>query len=56
MCGIVGIVGADEVAPLLVESVARLEYRDYDSCGLAERGLKYEKTWVYSRMLLDDGT
>jgi len=35
MCGIVGIVGADQVAPLLVESVARLEYRDYDSCGLA---------------------
>src|SRR5262245_17679242 len=35
MCGIVGIVGTCEVAPLLVESVARLEYRDYDSCGLA---------------------
>ena len=35
MCGIVGIVGADEVAPLLVESVARLESQDYDSCGLA---------------------
>jgi glucosamine--fructose-6-phosphate aminotransferase (isomerizing) len=35
MCGIVGIVGTDEVAPLLVESVTRLECRNYDSCGLA---------------------
>ena len=35
MCGIVGIVGAGEVAPLLVQSIARLEYRGYDSCGVA---------------------
>jgi glucosamine--fructose-6-phosphate aminotransferase (isomerizing) len=35
MCGIVGIVGTDEVAPFLVESAARLECREYDSCGLA---------------------
>ena len=35
MCGIVGIVGDGEVAPLLVQSIARLEYRGYDSCGLA---------------------
>jgi len=35
MCGIVRIVGTDEVAPLLVESVTRLECQDYDSCGLA---------------------
>jgi glucosamine--fructose-6-phosphate aminotransferase (isomerizing) len=35
MSGIVGIVGTDEVAPLLVESVTRLECQDYDSCGLA---------------------
>lgn len=35
MCGIVGIVGREEVAPLLVECLARLEYRGYDSCGLA---------------------
>jgi hypothetical protein len=35
MCGIVGIVSADEVAPLLVKSIARLEYRGYDSCGVA---------------------
>jgi glucosamine--fructose-6-phosphate aminotransferase (isomerizing) len=35
MCGIVGIVSASEVAPLLVKSIARLEYRGYDSCGVA---------------------
>jgi len=35
MSGIVGIAGTDEVAPLLVESVIRLECQDYDSCGLA---------------------
>lgn len=35
MCGIVGIVNHGEVAPLLVESISRLEYRGYDSCGIA---------------------
>lgn len=35
MCGIVGIVGKEEIAPLLVQSLARLEYRGYDSCGVA---------------------
>ena len=46
MCGIVGIVGTDEVAPLLVESATRLEYRDYDSFGLAmcnETGIEVRK-------------
>jgi len=38
MCGIVGIVSADEVAPVLVKSIARLEYRGYDSCGVATLG------------------
>jgi glutamine---fructose-6-phosphate transaminase (isomerizing) len=35
MCGIVGIVGRQEVAPLLVEGLRRLEYRGYDSAGVA---------------------
>ena len=35
MCGIIGIVGKQEVAPLLVNSLMRLEYRGYDSCGVA---------------------
>jgi glutamine---fructose-6-phosphate transaminase (isomerizing) len=35
MCGIVGVLGQHEVAPLLVESLKRLEYRGYDSAGIA---------------------
>ena len=35
MCGIVGILGQHEVAPTLVEALKRLEYRDYDSAGIA---------------------
>lgn len=35
MCGIVGVLGNHEVAPLLVESLKRLEYRGYDSAGIA---------------------
>src|SRR6202163_1635877 len=35
MCGIVGYVGAKDCAPILVEGLRRLEYRGYDSAGLA---------------------
>lgn len=35
MCGIVGILGSHEVAPTLVEALRRLEYRGYDSAGIA---------------------
>ena len=35
MCGIVGVLGHHEVAPILVESLKRLEYRGYDSAGIA---------------------
>src|SRR5215469_16381774 len=35
MCGIVGIVGKGEAAPLLLEGLKRLEYRGYDSAGIA---------------------
>lgn len=42
MCGIIGIVGQEAVAPLLVDALKRLEYRGYDSAGVAtmeENGL-----------------
>ncbi|MGP9804520.1 glutamine--fructose-6-phosphate transaminase (isomerizing) [Paracoccus sp. NSM] len=35
MCGIIGILGDHEVSPLLVEALKRLEYRGYDSAGVA---------------------
>src|ERR1700730_8828457 len=35
MCGIVGYVGPQEAGPLLVEGLRRLEYRGYDSAGIA---------------------
>jgi len=35
MCGIVGIVGTQPVASRLVEALKRLEYRGYDSAGIA---------------------
>ncbi len=35
MCGIVGILGTHEAAPRLVEGLRRLEYRGYDSAGVA---------------------
>ena len=35
MCGIVGILGKHEAAPTLVEALKRLEYRGYDSAGIA---------------------
>ena len=35
MCGIVGFAGADEAAPLLLEGLKKLEYRGYDSAGVA---------------------
>jgi glucosamine--fructose-6-phosphate aminotransferase (isomerizing) len=40
MCGIIGIIGRDPVAPQLIDALKRLEYRGYDSAGIAtlERG------------------
>ncbi|MES1201250.1 MAG: glutamine--fructose-6-phosphate transaminase (isomerizing) [Pseudomonadota bacterium] len=35
MCGIIGILGGEPAAPLMVEALKRLEYRGYDSAGVA---------------------
>lgn len=35
MCGIVGFVGEEKAAPILIEGLRRLEYRGYDSAGIA---------------------
>lgn len=48
MCGIVGFAGKEEAAPILLDGLRRLEYRGYDSAGVAvyhpERGLQVIKT------------
>src|SRR5438045_4160317 len=41
MCGIVGYTGRREAAPILLEGLRRLEYRGYDSAGLATVGAKH---------------
>ncbi|TWU58935.1 Glutamine--fructose-6-phosphate aminotransferase [isomerizing] [Rubripirellula tenax] len=38
MCGIVGYVGSDEACPFLIDGLRRLEYRGYDSSGVAIHG------------------
>ncbi len=46
MCGIVGYVGTQQAAPLLLDGLRRLEYRGYDSAGMAvcgEGGLQVRK-------------
>ncbi|MBJ7359948.1 MAG: glutamine--fructose-6-phosphate aminotransferase, partial [Nocardioides sp.] len=47
MCGIVGYIGGQQAAPLLLEGLGRLEHRGYDSAGLAVlssgKGLKVVK-------------
>jgi glucosamine--fructose-6-phosphate aminotransferase (isomerizing) len=38
MCGIIGYVGSDEVVPVILDGLRRLEYRGYDSAGMAVLG------------------
>ena len=48
MCGIIGFVGREQAAPILLDGLARMEYRGYDSAGIAVRsetlGLQVKKT------------
>lgn len=47
MCGIVGYVGGSAAAPILIDALEKLEYRGYDSAGLAlvtEDGLDVAKS------------
>lgn len=38
MCGIVGFTGEHQAAPILLDGLSKLEYRGYDSAGIAVRG------------------
>ena len=47
MCGIIGYVGPQDSVPILLEGLRRMEYRGYDSAGLAVlngEGIKVEKS------------
>src|SRR6202000_349110 len=44
MCGIVGYVGKKSVVPVIIEGLRKLEYRGYDSAGVAVAGCIYEST------------
>ncbi len=46
MCGIVGAVAKRDIVPILLEGLKRLEYRGYDSCGVAvhQQGLKRSRS------------
>ena len=35
MCGIFAVIGSREVSPLLIDGLRKLEYRGYDSAGIA---------------------
>ena len=35
MCGIIGYIGEKQAAPILLEGLSKLEYRGYDSAGIA---------------------
>jgi glucosamine--fructose-6-phosphate aminotransferase (isomerizing) len=48
MCGIVGYIGEEQAGPILMDGLSRLEYRGYDSAGIAvvspDRGLEVKKS------------
>ncbi len=57
MCGIVGFIGKEEAGPILLDGLSRLEYRGYDSAGLAiygqEQGLQVAKAKGRLKVLSD---
>lgn len=49
MCGIVGFVGQNQAAPILLDGLSKLEYRGYDSAGLAVRDGSHETKVVKAK-------
>ena len=57
MCGIIGFAGREQAAPILLDGLARMEYRGYDSAGIAVRsetkGLQVKKAKGRLQVLSD---
>ena len=57
MCGIIGFAGRDQAAPILLDGLERMEYRGYDSAGIAvrseTRGLQVRKAKGRSKVLAE---
>ena len=57
MCGIIGFAGREQAAPILLDGLERMEYRGYDSAGIAVRsatkGLQVKKTKGRLQVLRD---
>ena len=57
MCGIIGFAGREQAAPILLDGLARMEYRGYDSAGVAvrseEKGLQVRKARGRLQVLSD---
>lgn len=57
MCGIIGFVGREQAAPILLEGLRQMEYRGYDSAGVAvrsrEKGLQVRKSKGRLQVLAD---
>ena len=57
MCGIIGFAGREQAAPILLDGLARMEYRGYDSAGIAvrseARGLQVKKAKGRLQVLSD---
>ena len=53
MCGIVGYTGREQAAPILLEGLSKLEYRGYDSAGVAVRdgGSRFEMVKAKGRLI-----
>ena len=50
MCGIVGFTGTQQAAPILLNGLSKLEYRGYDSAGIAVRdGGAFGTGWLKPR-------
>ena len=53
MCGIVGFTGEHQAAPILLDGLSKLEYRGYDSAGIAVRDGSEEVTVIKAKGKLE---